>query len=48
MQNLSKEEMQRAIDYLSGVIFAMDGKIKQVSVGIYMILPEHIDINEKE
>ena len=40
----NKDTARRLIDFLSGVAYAGEGKIKKVSANTYMITPYHVDI----
>ncbi len=47
MLNLEKTEKgvtQRLVDFLSGVAYALEGKIKRVAVNTYIITPYNVDI----
>ncbi|HOJ80851.1 MAG TPA: cell division protein SepF [Clostridiales bacterium] len=44
LESLTKETAQRAIDFLSGSVYALDGDIQKISSGIYMIAPSNVDI----
>ncbi len=44
LKNLSKAETQRSLDYLSGVTYGVNGKIKKVSPDTYMMVPEHVKL----
>ncbi len=46
--NLSDVEHQlatRIIDFISGVIYALDGNVEKVSEGIFLFAPETVEIN---
>lgn len=45
MQGLKNEEAQRAIDYLTGASFALDGKVEKVADQIFIFSPEHISVS---
>ncbi len=44
MQKLDEREVQRALDYLSGVSFALDGTVELVAQNIYVMVPDHIEL----
>ena len=44
LESTNKEIARRLIDFLSGVAYAGEGKIKKVSANTYMITPYHVDI----
>lgn len=44
IENAPREVQRRLIDFLSGVAYALGGKIKRVSAQAYIITPTNIDI----
>ena len=44
LESTDKDVARRLIDFLSGVAYAGEGKIKKVSANTYMITPYHVDI----
>lgn len=44
LENLEKESAKRVIDFLSGSVYALDGNIQKVSSGIFLIVPNNVDI----
>lgn len=46
MERLSDPEIQRAIDYLSGVSYAVNGTLEMFTPKIYVILPEYITLKK--
>ena len=44
LENTNKETARRLIDFLSGVAYASEGKIKKVAANTYLITPYHVDI----
>lgn len=44
LEQTNKEIARRLIDFLSGVAYANDGKIKKVAVSTYIITPYNVDI----
>jgi len=44
LEQTNKEVARRLIDFLSGVAYAQDGKIKKVAVSTYIITPYNVDI----
>ncbi|OOB77547.1 MAG: hypothetical protein BEN18_01745 [Epulopiscium sp. Nuni2H_MBin001] len=45
MQNLNDKEVQRALDYLSGVSYALDASVELLTTNIYVMLPAHIELH---
>lgn len=45
MTALAQEEVQRAVDYLAGATFSLNGTIDQVDENIFMFAPEAIRID---
>ena len=39
---------QRIVDFLSGVIYTLDGKMHRVAEGIYLFVPSNVQINAKD
>lgn len=44
LESTQKDIARRLIDFLSGVTYAQDGKIKKVAVSTYIITPYNVDI----
>lgn len=44
LEQTNKEIARRLIDFLSGVAYAQEGKIKKVAVSTYIITPYNVDI----
>lgn len=44
LTGISLEEAQRALDYLSGVVFAINGKASRVGTGIFLFAPANVSI----
>ena len=44
LEQTNKEIARRLIDFLSGVAYAQDGKIKKVAVNTYLITPYNVDL----
>ena len=44
LESTNKEIARRLIDFLSGVAYANEGKIKKVAVSTYIITPYNVDI----
>ena len=44
LEQTSKDIARRLIDFLSGVAYAQDGKIKKVAVNTYIITPYNVDL----
>lgn len=45
MEKLAPHEMQRAVDYLTGACFALNGSVEKVTDNIFIFAPEHVNIN---
>ena len=39
---------QRVIDFLSGVVYTLDGKMQRLSEGIFLFVPSNVQINSRE
>ena len=44
LESTNKDIARRVLDFLSGVAYSQDGKIKKVAVSTYMITPYNVDI----
>ncbi len=44
LENTNKDVSRRLLDFLSGVAFAQDGKIKKVAQGTYLITPYNVNL----
>ena len=44
LESTNKDVARRLIDFLSGVAYAGEGKIKKVAANTYIITPDHVDI----
>ncbi|MHC1750458.1 MAG: cell division protein SepF [Cellulosilyticaceae bacterium] len=48
MQKLDKGEVQRAVDYLTGACYALNGSVERVADNIFIFAPEHIHISPEQ
>lgn len=39
---------QRVVDFLSGVVYTLDGKMQRIAEGIYLFVPSNVQINAKD
>ena len=46
LENTNKETARRLIDFLSGVAFSIDGKLKRITATTYIITPDNVDVEE--
>ena len=44
LEDVNTELARRLLDFLSGVAYAQDGKIKKVAVNTYLITPYNVDL----
>ncbi|MBR2716294.1 MAG: cell division protein SepF [Oscillospiraceae bacterium] len=44
LENTSKDVSRRILDFVSGVAYAQDGKIKKVAVSTFIVTPYNVDI----
>lgn len=44
LENTQKDVARRLIDFLSGVAYALDGKIRRVANSTYIITPNNVDL----
>lgn len=48
MEKLVPHEMQRAVDYLTGACFALNGTVEKVTDNIFIFAPDHVNINPEK
>ena len=44
LESTNKDVARRLVDFLSGVAYALDGKIKKVAISTYIITPYNVEI----
>ncbi len=44
LENTQKDVARRLIDFLSGVAYALDGKIRRVANSTYIVTPNNVDL----
>ncbi len=44
LESVGKDVARRLLDFVSGVAYASEGKIKKVAVGTYIVTPFNVDI----
>ena len=44
LETTPKEVTRRLVDFLSGVAYAMDGKVKKIAANTYIITPSNVDL----
>ena len=44
LEELSKEDAVKVLDFVSGVVYALEGDIQKVSSGIFLIAPINVNI----
>lgn len=44
LESANKDVARRLVDFLSGVAYALEGKIKKVAISTYIITPYNVDI----
>lgn len=44
LENLNIDVAQRVLDFISGAIYALDGSVRKVSKGIFLLAPRGVDI----
>lgn len=45
LESLNTDVAQRVLDFISGAIYALDGNVRKVSKGIFLLAPKGIDIS---
>jgi cell division inhibitor SepF len=44
LEDLTKEDAVKVLDFVSGVVYALEGEIQKVSSGIFLIAPYNVSI----
>lgn len=47
LENTDKETAQRILDFMSGVCYALDGRVHKVSPGVILFVPHNVDISNE-
>lgn len=45
LEDLNVDIAQRVLDFLSGAVYGVDGSIRKISRGIFLLAPPHVDIS---
>ena len=45
LENLNSDAAQRLLDFISGAIYALEGSVRKVSRGIFLLAPDGVDIS---
>ncbi len=45
LEETNKETTKRIIDFLGGVVFAIDGQVKKVANATYVVTPKNVDVS---
>ncbi len=48
LENVDNPTSRRIVDFLSGAVYALDGSIKKVSNGIFLIAPYNVGVMDDE
>lgn len=48
LEETNKETTKRIIDFLCGVVFAIDGKVKKVANATYVVTPKNVDVSGEQ
>lgn len=47
MEKTDADEAQRIVDFIQGVMYALDGRIDQVSENIYLCAPNNMSVSRE-
>lgn len=47
LKRVTSEQAKRIIDFLSGVIYAINGSMQKIGVGIYLCTPNNVSVQGK-
>ncbi|HEX3031931.1 MAG TPA: cell division protein SepF [Bacillota bacterium] len=45
LEHVEKDLSRRVVDFVSGAIYALNGSLQRVGVGIYLFVPSNVDIS---
>ena len=45
LENLKVDVAQRVLDFISGAVYALDGSVRKISRGIFLVAPSNVDIS---
>ncbi|MBE6682630.1 MAG: cell division protein SepF [Ruminococcaceae bacterium] len=48
LEETNKETTKRIIDFLCGVVFAIDGQVKKVANATYVVTPKNVDVSGEQ
>lgn len=48
MEKTDADEAQRIVDFIQGVMYALDGRIDQVSENIYLCAPNNMSVSREK
>lgn len=46
LENMNKDNAQRIVDFISGSVYSLDGGIKKISAGIFVVTPSSFVVEE--
>ncbi len=48
LEDTNKETTKRIIDFLGGVVFAIQGKVKKVANATYIVTPKNVEVSSEQ
>ena len=48
LEDTNKETTKRIIDFLGGVVFAIQGKVKKVANATYVVTPKNVEVSSEQ
>ena len=46
LENMNRDNAQRIVDFISGAVYSLDGGIKKISAGIFVVTPSSFIVEE--
>lgn len=46
LENMNRDNAQRIVDFISGAVYSLDGGIKKISAGIFVVTPSSFVVEE--
>jgi cell division inhibitor SepF len=48
LEDTNKETTKRIIDFLGGVVFAIQGKVRKVANATYVVTPKNVEVSSEQ
>lgn len=48
LEGMDKETAQKILNFLSGAVYALDGRLERIGTGIFLVAPANIEVDMEE